>query len=154
MVFIGNTFRWMAWKFIQYEQYIFFIIKQIQTNIRAFAHLVVRLGVAKLCYVVIPQSCLSEPAITNSSSKMFLHWKQFATSVAGEEIPVYFYVTVFQHVKCHLVIIKIINLEIDADTLALICFYKNIQHNGSELISLTGNETQKGQVTVCVCVCL
>lgn len=52
--------------------------------------------------------------------------------------------------KGHLVIIKIINLEIDADILALICFCKNIQHNVSELISLTGNETQKGQVTVCV----
>lgn len=60
----------------------------------------------------------------------------------------------FQHVKGHLVIIKIINLEIDADILALICFCKNIQHNGSELISLTGNETQKGQVTVCVCLSL
>lgn len=112
MVFFVNTFRCVAEKYINYQQYIFFSIERTQTNLRALAHLDL---CSKCCIVLLchnpSELPATEAAITNSSSKMFLHWKSLTLNIAAKEVPAYFSVIVFQDMKDHLTIREKINPE-------------------------------------------
>lgn len=165
MVFFVNTFRCVAEKYIKYEQYILFIIEQIQTNTHALAHLDLcsKCCIALLCHNP-SELPASEAVIANSSSKMFLHWKSFTVSTAAKEVPAYFFVIVFQDMKDHLTITEKINPEKYTVILFLICFCMTIwqvisEHVGrrffpsSDSLEIKHNEKDRWSC-VCVYVCI